>query len=330
MSSSPSLWLDQPHVLIERIMTNVEKVILGKRDVVEKVVIALLCGGHLLLEDVPGVGKTMLVRAVSRTVGCDFKRIQGTPDLLPSDVTGVSVYNSRTEAFEFRPGPIMASIVLADELNRMPPKTQASLLEAMEEGRVTVDGVTYELPKPFLLLATQNPVDFDGTYPLPEAQLDRFLMKVSIGYPDAKHEVQLLGRTGERPALEALRPVLLQEELVELQREASRVHVDDSLKQYIVALASATRSSSDTLLGASPRATVALYKAVQARAFLQGRTYAIPDDVKIMTEPVFAHRLQLTPEARLSGRSGETVVRAAVGTVPIPPSSYAASSASAG
>jgi MoxR-like ATPase len=321
MSSSSSYWWEHPSAFIERIVQQVEKIIYGKRDAVEKAVIALLCGGHVLLEDVPGVGKTMLVRALARTVGCGFKRIQGTPDLLPTDITGVSVYNRRTGDFEFRPGPLLSSIVLADELNRMPPKTQAALLEAMEEGRVTADGVSYELPKPFLLLATQNPIDFEGTYALPEAQLDRFLMRISLGYPSAQHELQMLNRLGERPALETLKPVLVQEELLLLQNEARRVHVDESLNRYIVSLAAATRTHKDVELGASPRASVALHKAAQAKAFLQGRTYAIPDDVKSLAEAVLAHRLLLTAEARLAGRTPEAVVRGIVLAEPIPAAS---------
>lgn len=328
MPSSSSFWLDHPHALVERIVHHVEKVILGKRDAIEKAVVALLCGGHLLLEDVPGVGKTLLVRALARTVGCGFKRIQCTPDLLPADITGVSVYNRRTGDFEFRPGPILTPIVLADELNRTSPKTQAALLEAMAEGRVTVDGVTYDLPKPFLLLATQNPLDFEGTYPLPEAQLDRFFMRLTLGYPDARHELLMLDRLeAERPPLETLKPVVLQEELLLLQKEAMSVHVDESLKKYIVTIVSATRSHRDIMLGASPRASAALLRAAQAKAFIQGRSYAIPDDVKGLAEPVLAHRLLLTAESRLAGRTPQSVLNAVMQAEPIPP---AASVPSAG
>lgn len=328
MPSSSSFWLDHPHILVERIIHNVEKVILGKRDVVEKAVIALLCGGHLLLEDVPGVGKTLLVRALACTVGCGFKRIQCTPDLLPGDITGVSVYNRRTGDFEFRPGPILNPIVLADELNRTSPKTQAALLEAMAEGRVTVDGVSYDLPKPFLLLATQNPIDFEGTYSLPEAQLDRFMMRLTLGYPDPQHEFLMLERLGmDRSPLEMLKPVVVQEELLLLQKEVLSVHVDESLKRYIVAIVSSTRSHRDVVLGASPRASAALLRAAQAKAFLHGRSYAIPDDVKGLAEPVLAHRLLLTAEARLAGRTALSVLRAVMQAEPIP---AAASVSSAG
>lgn len=328
MPSSSSFWLDHPHTLVERIIHNVEKVILGKRDVVEKAVIALLCGGHLLLEDVPGVGKTLLVRALACTVGCGFKRIQCTPDLLPGDITGVSVYNRRTGDFEFRPGPILNPIVLADELNRTSPKTQAALLEAMAEGRVTVDGVSYDLPKPFLLLATQNPIDFEGTYSLPEAQLDRFMMRLTLGYPDPQHEFLMLERLGmDRSPLEMLKPVVVQEELLLLQKEVLSVHVDESLKRYIVAIVSSTRSHRDVVLGASPRASAALLRAAQAKAFLHGRSYAIPDDVKGLAEPVLAHRLLLTAEARLAGRTALSVLRAVMQAEPIP---AAASVSSAG
>jgi MoxR-like ATPase len=304
--------------LFERIVGNIEKVVVGKREVIERIVIALLCGGHVLLEDVPGTGKTVLVRAIAKTIDGAFKRIQFTPDLLPSDVTGVSVFNRQTMQFEFRAGPIMANLVLADELNRTSPKTQAAMLEAMEERKITIDGTTYALPQPFLIVATQNPVDHEGTYSLPEAQTDRFLMKLSLGYPSAKDEVSLLSRMEEKNPLQSLSPVLLPEELSMVQKEVRRIHVDDSLKEYIVQLAAFTRQHADLVLGVSPRASLALMRAAQGRAFAAGRRYCIPDDVKLMASCVWAHRLVLSPEARYTGKLGEAVVETAVQTVPVP------------
>lgn len=318
LSPLNSLSFDKPQDVIEKIIYNVEKVILGKRSIIEKAVAAFLCGGHILLEDVPGVGKTMLVRSLAATVGITFKRIQCTPDLLPSDVSGVSIYNQKTGEFEFHPGPIMSNIVLADEMNRTSPKTQAALLEAMEEKRVTIDGTGHALPEPFFLLATQNPIEFEGTFTLPEAQLDRFLMKIELGYPDPVHEVEMLERLQEKHPIDNLRPVLLKEELLQLQKLVRTVHVDESLKQYIVSLTAATRTHADIYLGASPRASFALMRVAQAKAFMQGRGYVIPDDIKEMVLSTLLHRLLLKSDARFSGKNAQSILSHIVEKIPVP------------
>lgn len=293
---------------INRILTNIDQVMIGKRDIAELCVTALLAGGHVLLEDVPGVGKTMMVKALAKSVGADFKRIQFTPDLLPSDVLGVSIYNPKAMEFEFRPGPIMGNIILADEINRTSPKTQSSLLEGMEEASITIDGVTMQIPQPFFVMATQNPIEYEGTYPLPEAQLDRFLFKLKMGYPTKTEEMEVLERAEKTVPIEQLKSVVSLEELIELQRAVTEVKVDDTIKSYIVDCVAQTRDNPYVYLGVSPRGSLALMKASQAFAMLKGRTYVVPDDVQYLAPFVFQHRMILTPEARYEGISTTEIV----------------------
>jgi MoxR-like ATPase len=304
--------------LTERVVGNVEQVIIGKRREVEMTFIALLCEGHLLIEDVPGVGKTMLARAIAKSVGCTFRRIQFTPDMLPSDVTGVSVFNQKTREFEYRPGPVMAQIVLADEINRATPKTQSALLEAMEERQVTVDGTTYQMERPFLVLATQNPIEYEGTFPLPEAQIDRFMMRVSLGYPSPEDEMRVLESQRERHPIQDIGQVLSAEELMAGQAAVRQIYADDLIKEYIVELANATRRHPDIYLGVSPRGSLALFRASRAYAALQGRTYVIPDDVKALLEATFAHRLIISPSARIKSVEARAVVEQISQSVPVP------------
>ncbi len=293
----------------QKIIDNVEKVIIGKHEEVQLGLIALLCQGHMLIDDVPGVGKTMLAKAMARSLGCTFKRIQFTPDMLPSDVTGVSVYDQSTGRFEFRPGPVMANIVLTDEINRATPKTQSALLEAMEEHQVTVDGVTHLLDKPFLVLATQNPIEYEGTFPLPEAQLDRFLMRLTLGYPSPTDEIRILEAQQYVHPIETIEQVVSTAELLEMQERIKDVFVHDGIKEYIVSLVGATRSHPDVYLGSSPRGALALYRTCQARAAVQGRDYVIPDDTKALAEATLAHRLIVNPAARIREVDPRTVVR---------------------
>ncbi len=312
--------MDLPEVQKEaaKIIDNVEKVIVGKRAVVEMTLVALLSQGHLLIEDVPGVGKTMLARAVARSIGCTFKRVQFTPDLLPTDVTGVSIYNQKTQEFEFRPGPIMAHMVLADEINRATPKTQSALLESMEERQVTVDGVTYPLLRPFLVLATQNPIEYEGTFPLPEAQLDRFLMRISLGYPSLQDELEIIGRQQFQHPIEGLEQVVSLEALVAMQEAIKEVHLAREVREYITALVKASREHEAVYLGASPRGSLGLYRTCQARAAVQGRDYGLPDDVKALAVPVLAHRIIINPAARIRNVTGKMVVEDLLRAVPIP------------
>lgn len=301
-----------------RIVDNVEKVIIGKREQVEQTVIALLCQGHVLIEDVPGVGKTMLAKSIARSLGCTFQRIQFTPDMLPSDVTGVSVFNQKTREFEFRPGPIMAQIVLTDEINRATPKTQSALLEAMEERQVTVDGVTHPLQKPFLVLATQNPIEYEGTFPLPEAQLDRFMLRISLGYPEPADEIRMLDSQRRVHPVEMVGQVVSADELLQSQEAVKEVHIDNEIKEYIVELVNTSRKHPDIYLGASPRGSLALYKTAQAKAAVEGRDYVIPDDIKALAIPALAHRLIVSPAARIKNVDSRTVVQEILDSVPVP------------
>ncbi|MCD7903427.1 MAG: MoxR family ATPase [Oscillospiraceae bacterium] len=298
------------------VVKNVEQVIIGKRNAIELVLTALVAGGHVLIEDVPGVGKTSLVSAVARSVDCAFQRIQFTPDLMPSDVTGFSIYNQKSGEFEFRPGSVMSNLVLADEINRASAKTQAALLEAMEERQVTVDSHTYPLEQPFLVLATQNPVESFGTYPLPEAQLDRFMLKLSMGYPSLEEETQVL--TMPRRRKQQLTPTVTRAEVLELGAQAGRVYVAPALARYIAEIVQATRSSADTVLGSSPRGGIALYNAAQAWALLRGRAYVLPDDVKYLAPYILCHRLTLSHEAKLSKRTAKDVVQTVLDSVLVP------------
>ena len=303
---------------IERIVANVGRVIIGKDDAIRLGVVALLSRGHTLVEDVPGVGKTMLARSLAITTGCDFKRLQFTPDLLPSDVTGASVYNQQIGQFEYRPGPVMAQVVLADEINRATPKTQSALLEAMGEQQVTVEGITHPLPSPFTVIATQNPIEYEGTFPLPEAQLDRFFMRISLGYPDPREEVSIMdGREATDP-IDMLQPSCTPADVVALQQYADSIYIDELIKQYIVEIANATRSHPDTTLGVSPRASINLMKGAKAFAMLQGRDYVIPDDVKAIAVPVMSHRVLLSPSARMRGINQSTIVNEALDQISVP------------
>ena len=304
--------------IADKIVANVEKVIIGKNDEVELALIALICRGHALIEDVPGVGKTMLAKSLARSLGCSFKRIQFTPDLLPTDITGVSVYNQKTGDFVFRPGPIIAQVVLADEINRATPKTQSALLEAMEERQITTDGVTHMLPEPFIVLATQNPIEYEGTFPLPEAQLDRFLLRISLGYPTHEQEVTIIEMQQRAHPVESLGQVVDAAEVLKLQDAVKDVYVDDLIKQYIVSISTATRSHEAVSLGASPRGSLGLFRAAQARAMLKDRDYVTPDDVKALAGPVLSHRVIINPSSRMKDVTGLTIVEHVLNQAPVP------------
>ena len=305
-------------ITAQKIIDNVEKVIIGKHEEVQLALVALICQGHILIDDVPGVGKTMLAKSIARSLGCTFKRIQFTPDMLPSDVTGVSIYDQSTGQFEFRPGPVMAHIVLTDEINRATPKTQSALLEAMEERQVTVDGVTHQLAKPFLVLATQNPIEYEGTFPLPEAQLDRFLMRISLGYPSPADEIRILEAQQYVHPIETIEQVVDTDELLNMQEQIKDIYVHDAIKEYIVALVGATRRHSDVYLGSSPRGSLALYRTSQARATLLERDYVIPDDIKALAQVTLAHRLIINPSARIKEVDPRTVIKEILQAVEAP------------
>jgi MoxR-like ATPase len=308
----------------EKLTRNLEKVIVGKRQPVEMIVIGLLCQGHILIEDVPGVGKTVLARSLAKSLGCSFNRLQFTPDMLPSDVTGVSIYNQSKRTFEFRPGPVFAQIVLVDEINRATPKTQAALLEAMEERQVTVDGETHPLPRPFMVLATQNPIEYEGTFPLPEAQLDRFLLRVRLGYPAPSDEVEILDRQQLRHPIETLKSVIKVEDLMDAMEAIKQIYVSVSVKKYIVELINRTRQNQDVYLGASPRGSLGLFRAGQAYAALQGRDFVLPDDIQKLAGAVLAHRVIVGPAARLRELSAERIVSEIVETLAVPGGDYEA------
>jgi MoxR-like ATPase len=301
----------------ERVVANVERVIIGKHAEVRTALVALLCEGHILIEDVPGVGKTMLAKAMSQSIGCSFRRIQFTPDLLPSDVTGLSIFNQKTQEFEFRPGPIMAQVVLADEINRATPKTQSALLECMEERQATIDGVTYPMPSPFLVIATQNPIEYEGTFALPEAQLDRFMLRLRLGYPKAVEEIVILDEQKRRHPIEEIGQVLDLDELKMMQAAVKEVYVDQAVAEYIVRLVNATREHPDIYLGASPRGSLNLYRSGQAFAALAGRDYVIPDDVKQLAVAILGHRLIVKSQASLREVDPDQIVREILATVPV-------------
>jgi len=302
----------------ERIAQSVGQIIIGKNNEIRLTVLGLIAQGHILIEDIPGVGKTMLAKALARTIGGSFSRIQFTPDMLPSDVTGVSLFNQKTREFEFRAGPIMAQIVLADEINRATPKTQAALLEAMEEHQVTVDGVTYPIAEPFLILATQNPIEYEGTFPLPEAQLDRFLMRIQLGYPKPAEELTILSAQQYTHPINNLRQLVSIEELLAAQRAAREVYVAEEVKRYIVDLVNATRSHPDVYLGSSPRGSLALFRTAQVRAAMANRDFVLPDDVKTLAEVSLAHRIIVGPEARVNKVSPRTIVQDVLNNTPVP------------
>ena len=310
--------MDDGARLAARLRENVARAVIGKGSAVELVLVALICEGHVLLEDVPGVGKTLLGKAVARSLGLSFGRIQFTPDLLPSDITGSRVFHQRSGEFEFRPGPLFANVILADEINRATPRTQSALLEAMEERQVTADGVTLPLPRPFLVLATQNPIELEGTFPLPEAQLDRFLLRLGLGYPSAAEEEEILLRVGDADPLSTLEPVLDADDLGRLRQLASQVHMADAVRSYLVAVVRATRERPGLLLGASPRASLALYRATRALAGIRGRGFVRPDDIKELAAAVLGHRVILGAEARLRAHDPATLVREIVESVPVP------------
>jgi MoxR-like ATPase len=310
--------MTDPKAVAQKLIENVERVIVGKHDTVQLAVIGLLCQGHLLIEDVPGVGKTMLAKSIAKSIGVEFRRIQFTPDMLPSDVTGVRIFNQQTHEFVYQPGPIQANIVLADEINRATPKTQAALLEAMEERQTTIDGETHKLAEPFMVLATQNPIEYEGTFPLPEAQLDRFLLRVRLGYPEAADEINVMNSQQRVHPLESIGQVIDQQELLDAQAAIRDIYVDILVKSYIVEIVGRTRKHADIYLGASPRGSLTLFRAAQARAALEGRDYAIPDDIKALAAFGLAHRMIVSPSARIKDVDAEQIIKEILNAVPVP------------
>jgi MoxR-like ATPase len=314
----PGITIPQASDLAQKLIENIETVIIGKQKAVEFVVIGLLCEGHILLEDVPGVGKTFLAKSLALSVGCSFSRIQFTPDLLPSDIIGTSIYNQRDKEFEFRPGPIMGQVVLADEINRATPKTQSALLEAMEEKQITADGKAYALPRPFIVIATQNPIEYEGTFPLPEAQLDRFLLRLQLGYPRMEDEIKILDDQQYSHPIHSISVVIEHQEIEMMQNALKDVYVSVPIKRYIVEIVRSTREHSDIYLGSSPRGSLGLFRASQARAAIQGRDYVLPDDVKELAESVLAHRMVVSPATRMNNLSANQIVTEIVSGLPVP------------
>ncbi len=310
--------MDQVQEFAEKVIANIERVMVGKRDTIELAVIALLCQGHLLIEDVPGLGKTMLARSLALSLDCSFNRIQFTPDMLPSDVTGVSIYNQASKDFEFRPGPLMSQIVLADEINRATPKTQSALLEAMQEGQITVDGVTHILPRPFMVLATQNPIEYEGTFRLPEAQMDRFLLRVNLGYPELDDEINVLDRQQFQHPVDELEAVSVTEDVIAAQNAIKEIFISPDIKRYMVEVTRRTRQHDEVYLGASPRGSLTLFRASQARAALLGRDYVLPDDVKALAGPALGHRIIMGAGARLRDLNPANVVEDVLQNIPVP------------
>ena len=310
--------VEQAGAEAQKIAENIKRVIIGKDHSVELAVVALLSQGHILIEDVPGVGKTMLARSLARSTGCAFKRIQFTPDLLPSDITGVSIYNQKTTEFEFKAGPIISQLVLADEINRATPKTQSALLEAMEERQVTVEGVTHMVPQPFTVMATQNPIEYEGTFPLPEAQLDRFLLVITLGYPSLEEELDIVNNQQESHPIETLGPVSTASDIVEVQRLIRTVYVDDLIRQYIVTITQQTREHADITLGSSPRGSLALFRGSQALALMRGRDFVLPDDIKELAIPMLSHRIIVSAAARMRGVQSRDVIRELTDEIPVP------------
>jgi MoxR-like ATPase len=308
----------EARAIAERLLDNLGKVILGKVNEQRLAIMALMCRGHLLIEDVPGVGKTMLARSIALSIGGSFRRIQFTPDLLPSDITGVSMYNQKTEEFQYREGPIMAQVVLADEINRASPKTQAALLESMEEHQITIDGETHPMPEPFIVMATQNPIEYEGTFPLPETELDRFLIRLQLGYPDREHEIAVLGAQQYAHPIDSVEQVIELEDLLALQEAVKHIHVDDAIREYIVAVVEATRTHANLYLGASPRGSLALFRVSQAKALLEGRDYVLPDDVKSLAFATLAHRIIMSSSARIQGSTAADAIAEVLDQVSVP------------